>query len=50
MVAAGNLFAAMNLADNEGLIQYVFPEGPLPVLTQVSHAKRAIRAALQTYY
>ena len=28
----------MNLADNDKLIQYVFPEGPLPVITQVKHA------------
>ena len=25
----------MNAADNDRLIQYVFPEGPLPVITQV---------------
>ena len=25
----------MHLADDDRLIQYVFPEGPLPVITQV---------------
>ena len=33
--STGNLLSAMDLADRDGLIQYVFPEGRLPVLTQV---------------
>lgn len=33
---AGNLMAAMDLADRDELIEFVFPEGRLPLLTQVS--------------
>ncbi len=47
-LSAGNLFAAMNVADSEGLIQYIFPEGPLPVLTQVSHANEQSKQGVQT--
>ena len=36
---AGNLFTAMDLADRDDLIQYVFPEGRLPLLTQVCNGK-----------
>ncbi len=32
---AGNLFTAMDLADRDKLIEYVFPDGRLPVMTQV---------------
>lgn len=32
---AGNLFTAMDLADRDRLIEYVFPDGRLPVMTQV---------------
>ncbi|DBB02511.1 TPA: hypothetical protein ACH3X3_011503 [Trebouxia sp. C0006] len=32
---AGNLFTAMDLADRDKLIEYVFPDGRLPVMTQI---------------
>lgn len=32
---AGNLFTAMDVADRDKLIEYVFPDGRLPVMTQV---------------
>lgn len=52
---AGNLFIAMDMADRDNLIEYVFPDGRLPLLTQVQaglhqlHALFAILTVLGSY-